>query len=67
MRGVQKTQDFPASFFSTPVLKDFDVHPGWILLAKMRGELDAAMDHVVVPDESPDKSDDDNGRTRGVI
>lgn len=55
------------SFFSAPVLKDFDVHTGWIPLVKMRGELHAAMDHIIVSDESADKSDDEYGRRGGIV
>jgi len=50
------------SFFPLTILEDLHIHPRWVVLAQMRSDLDRAMDHVIVPDKSADKADDDDGR-----
>ena len=44
------------------ILKNLDIDARWIVLAQMGSDLDRAVDHVIVPDKSADKTDDNNGR-----
>jgi len=63
---VQKLEYFFMSLFSAPILKHFNVYVRGIVLAKARGQLDPAMDKIVVPDRPAHESDDDSGRIRQI-
>src|SRR5579864_1916514 len=64
---VQHSQDFFSSVFPAVALKSFHVHARGVSFAQARGELHLAMDGIIVPDESADETDDDDGRLRAFL
>jgi hypothetical protein len=49
------------------ILKNLHIHARWVVLAEMRSDLDRAVDHVIVPDQSADETDDDDWRRRNHV
>ena len=60
--GVEKTQNFLVGLFAAMVFKNFHVNLRRVFLAEALGELDAAVDGIVVADETADEADDDRRR-----
>ena len=64
MIRVEQDQDFLMRIFTVVALKRFHVHPGGISLVQARRKLHLAVDNVIVLDEPPDKTNDDERRRR---
>jgi hypothetical protein len=63
--GVQEFADDIVSGFAAAVLEDFDVDVGGVVFAEVVGDLDGAVDGVVVVDEAAYEADDDGGGRGG--
>src|ERR1700730_5392369 len=64
---VQKFHDFPLSPLAAIALKGFHDYSGGVLLAQMRGELNLAVNRIIVRDESANEPDHDGRRFRGIL
>lgn len=53
------------SFFPAVILENFYLHSRRVILAESRGELDFAVDSVVVLDEAANESNNNDGRRFG--
>ena len=61
------SNDFRVRILCVMILKNLGIDARWVVLAQMRGDLDGAVDHVIVLDISADESDDDDGRRRNRV
>lgn len=64
---VQKFQNPVVGFFSVITFKGLHIHARGVLLAQTRGELNLAVDRIIVLDEPADKPDDDCPRLREFL
>jgi hypothetical protein len=54
-------------FFPATILKNLYIHSRRIVVAEMSSDLDGAVDHGIVLDESADETDDDDWRCRNSV
>ncbi len=62
MIGIQKSADVGEGLLPASILKNLDMHVRWAVPVQMRGDLDRAVDQVIVLDKSAYETDDDDGR-----
>jgi hypothetical protein len=60
--AAQQIHDFLIGIFTIAIFKSFHIHADRIFLAQARGKAHFVMDHIIVPDKSPDKAKDDDRR-----
>ena len=60
--GVQEPPDFLVGALAAVIFKNLHIHTRRVFFSDACSELDRAMDEVIMPDESTDKTDDDGRR-----
>jgi len=61
---VEKAQNFLVGLFAAMVFENFHVNLRLVFLAEALGELDAAVDSVIVANEAADEADYDRWRRK---
>ncbi len=62
--GIKHFENLAVSLAALAILEYLHLHAGRILVPQVGGELHFLMNRVVVPHESPDKSNHDDSRRR---